>query len=151
MHDERCEDIILHATLPAEYERVRNASYEKRGFGLDEIRHMVHTRYADDLSRPCNAQLIAGRGIAMQATGHNAIDVQRNYCKCVDRAIQDCAVLKAKERRNGWVNTTQTARASPRQGGRRIGEETGGRQPMLLLPQVYNAQRRGMPHPASQQ
>ena len=32
VHDERYEDIILQA-LPAEYERVRHASHEKRDFG----------------------------------------------------------------------------------------------------------------------
>ncbi|CAN0068573.1 unnamed protein product, partial [Laminaria digitata] len=44
VHDERYEDIILQA-LPPEYESVRTASYERRDFGLDDIRHMVHTMY----------------------------------------------------------------------------------------------------------
>ena len=38
--DERYEDIILQA-LPAEYERVRTASYERRDFHLADIRRMV--------------------------------------------------------------------------------------------------------------
>lgn len=42
LHDERYEDIILGA-LPIEYESVLTASYERRDFGLDDIRHMVHT------------------------------------------------------------------------------------------------------------
>lgn len=42
-HDERCEDIILQ-TLPYN-EKVRITSYEKREFGLNDIRHMVHTMY----------------------------------------------------------------------------------------------------------
>ena len=41
LHDERYEDIILQA-LPPEYERVRTASYERRDFGLDGIRHSTH-------------------------------------------------------------------------------------------------------------
>ena len=36
VHDERYEEIIFQALL-AEYERVRNASYEKRDVGLLEI------------------------------------------------------------------------------------------------------------------
>ena len=42
VHDERYDDIILQA-LPPEYERVRTASYERRDYELDDIRHMVHT------------------------------------------------------------------------------------------------------------
>ena len=51
VHDERYEDIILQA-LPVEYERVRQTSHEKRDFGLDNIRHMVHSIYVDNLSCP---------------------------------------------------------------------------------------------------
>ena len=65
VHDERYEDIILQA-LPAEYERVRIASYEKRDFGLDDIRHMVPTIYVGNLSRPSNPRPVAGRGIYIQ-------------------------------------------------------------------------------------
>ena len=50
VHDERYDEIILQA-LPPEYERVRTASYERRDFGLEESRHMVHTMYVDYLSR----------------------------------------------------------------------------------------------------
>ena len=38
VHYERCKDIILQA-LPAEYERVRNTSYEKRDLELVDIQH----------------------------------------------------------------------------------------------------------------
>ena len=110
MHDERYEDIILQA-LPAEYERVRIASYEKRDFGLDDIRHMVHTMYVDNLSRPVNHKPVAGRGIAMQATGHKISDVRCNYCKGVGHLKRDCATLKAKEHRqqhNQWEQHTQS-------------------------------------------
>ena len=80
VHDERYEDIILQA-LPPVYERVRTASYERRDFGLDDIRHMVHTMYVDNLSRSVNANPIAGRGIAMQVVRHTSSDVQCNYCQ----------------------------------------------------------------------
>ena len=64
VQDERYGDIVLQA-LPPEYERVRTASYERRDFGLDDIRRMVHTMYVDNLSRSVNAKPVVGRGIAM--------------------------------------------------------------------------------------
>ena len=72
VHDERYEDTILRA-LPTEHERVLTASYERRDFGQDDIRHMVHTMYVDNLSRPSNAKAVVGRGIAMQVVGHNGV------------------------------------------------------------------------------
>ena len=66
--DERYEDIILQA-IPAEYERVRTASYERRDFHLADIRRMMSALYIDCLSRPNNSPLVAGRGVAIQATG----------------------------------------------------------------------------------
>ena len=64
VHDERYEDVIFQV-LPPEYERVRIVSYERRDFGLDDIRHMVHTMFVDNLSPSVNAKPVAGRGIAM--------------------------------------------------------------------------------------
>ena len=80
VHDERYDDIILQA-LPPEYERVRTASYERRDYELDDIRHMVHTMYVDNLSCSVNATPVAGPGIAMQVAGHTSSDVQCNDCK----------------------------------------------------------------------
>ena len=68
MPDEWYEDIILQA-LPAEYERVRTASYKRRDFHLADIPRMMSALYIDCLSRPNNPPLVAGRGAAMQATG----------------------------------------------------------------------------------
>ena len=65
--DEWYEEIILQA-LPAEYERVRTASYERLDFHLADIRRMVSALYIDCLYRPNNSPLVAGRGVAMQAT-----------------------------------------------------------------------------------
>ena len=78
--DERYEDIILQTRSP-QYERVRTASYDWRDFGLDNIWHMVHTIYFDNLSRSVNAEPVAGHGIAMQVVGHTSSDVQCNYCR----------------------------------------------------------------------
>ena len=77
--DERYEDIILQA-LPAEYERVRTASYERRDFYLADIRRMMSALYIDCLSRPNNSLLVAGRGVAMQATGGDNSIIKCHYC-----------------------------------------------------------------------
>ena len=57
--DERYEDIILQA-LPAEYERVRAASYERRDFHLADIRRMMSALYIDYLSRLNNSPSVVG-------------------------------------------------------------------------------------------
>ena len=80
MHDKRYEDNILQA-FHIEYEKVRNASYEKQDFGLVGIRHMVHTMFVDSRSRPSHSMPVAGRGIAMQADGHTNSDVWCKYCR----------------------------------------------------------------------
>ena len=77
VHDERYVNII-HQALPLEYQRVRTASYERRDHGLNGIRHMVHTTYADNRSRSVSAKPIAGLGIAEQVVGHTSSDVQCN-------------------------------------------------------------------------
>ena len=69
--DERYEDIVLQA-LPAEYERVRTASYERRDFYLADIRCMMSALYIDYLSRPNNSPLL-GRG----SWGCHAGDLRR--------------------------------------------------------------------------
>ena len=77
--DERYEDIILQA-LPVEYERVRTASYERRDFHLADIRRMMSALYIDYLSRPSNSPLVAGCGVAMQATGGDDSTIKCHYC-----------------------------------------------------------------------
>ena len=109
VHDERYEDTILQA-LPAEYERGQNASYEKRDFGLVNIRHMVHTLFVDSLSRPSHPKPVAGRGIAMLAAGDTKSDVRCSYCRDIGHLLPDCNILKANERRqepNRWRQRAQ--------------------------------------------
>ena len=62
--DERYEGIILRA-LPAEYDRVRIASCERRDFNLSDLRYMVSTMYADYLWRPYATNSVEGRGVVM--------------------------------------------------------------------------------------
>ena len=76
--DERYDDIILQA-LPAEYERVRTASYERRDFHQADIRRMMSALYIDYLSRPNNYPFVAGRGVAMQATGGDDGPIKCHY------------------------------------------------------------------------
>ncbi|CAM9982684.1 unnamed protein product [Sphacelaria rigidula] len=68
--DERYEDIIFRA-LPVKYDRVRIASCERRDFNLSDLRYMVSTMYADYLSRLDATNSVAGRAVAMQASGRN--------------------------------------------------------------------------------
>ena len=77
--DERYEYIILRA-LPAEYERVRTASYERQDFHLADIRRMMSALYIDHISRPNNSPFVAGRGAAMQATEVDDSTIKCHYC-----------------------------------------------------------------------
>lgn len=89
LHDNRYKD-----SSPADYERGRLASYEKRDFELDDIWHMVHAMQVYNIWRTSNSKLVAGRSIAMQTAGYNSSDVQRNYFKGIRHIIQDCTILK---------------------------------------------------------
>ena len=82
---------------------MRQTSHENRDFRLDDIRHMVHSIYVDNLSRPSKSSPIAGRGVAMKATGNNNSNTSQwcsYYKKSTDHVIQDCARLKVKRRRD---------------------------------------------------
>ena len=77
--DEWYGDIILQA-LPAEYERVRTASYERRDFHLADIWRMMSALYIDCLSRANSSPLVAGRGVAMQTAGGDDSAIKCHYC-----------------------------------------------------------------------
>ena len=65
--DERYENIILQA-LPAEYDRARTVSYERRDFHLADIRSMMSALYIDCLLRPNNSPSDVVCGVAMHLT-----------------------------------------------------------------------------------
>ena len=92
IHDQMHEEIILQA-LPPENDSIRTASYERRDFGLEDIRHMVHTMYDNRLSRSVNTKPVAGRRVAMQVVGHTSSDVQCNYCNGFGLVTQYCPCL----------------------------------------------------------
>ena len=77
--DERYEDIILQA-IPAEYETVPTASYERLDFYLADIRRMMSALYIDCLSRPNISPLVAGHGVAIQATRGDDSAIKCHYC-----------------------------------------------------------------------
>ena len=73
------EGIILQALL-AEYERVHAASYEGRDFHLADIWRMMSALSINCLSRPNSSPLVAGREVAMQATGGDDSAIKCHYC-----------------------------------------------------------------------
>ena len=105
--DERYEDIILQA-LPAEYERVRTASYERRDFHLADIRRMMSALYIDCLSRPNNSLLVAGRGVAMQATGGDNSIIKCHYCGNPGHRQKNCLAWIAAQCKAGNQQTTRS-------------------------------------------
>ena len=52
---------------------------------------MVHTMYADNLSRSAYVKPAAGLRIALQAAWYNNNDLQGNDRKDIGHPIQDCA------------------------------------------------------------
>ena len=68
--DRRFEDIILQC-LPPEYDRFRQTYFGREVYNLADIRRMMSKIYADNLARSNSdsSRGIAGRGVAMQATG----------------------------------------------------------------------------------
>ena len=105
--DERYEDIILQA-LPAEYERVRIASYERRDFHLADIRRMMRALYIDCLSRPNNSLLVADRGVAMQATGGDNSIIKCHYCGNPGHRQKNCVAWIAAQCKDGNQQTTRS-------------------------------------------
>ena len=79
--DRRYEDIILQC-LPPKYDRIRYTHFEREDCNLADIRWMMSKIYADNLacSHSDSSRGIAGRGVAMQATGRDIGEVNCLYC-----------------------------------------------------------------------
>ena len=107
--DERYEHIVLRA-LPAEYERVRTASCERRDFHLADIRRMMSALYIDCLYRPYNSLLVAGRGVAMQVTGGDNIIIKCHYCGNPGHRQKNCVAWIAAQCKD---ENQQTTRSTP--------------------------------------
>ena len=107
--DERYEYIILQA-LPAEYERIRTASYERRDFQLADIRRMMSPLYIDCLSRPNNSPVVAGRWVVMQATEGDDSTIKCHYCGNLGHRQKICVAWIAAYCKGG---NQQTIRSTP--------------------------------------
>ena len=105
--DERYEDIIFQA-LPAEYDRVRTASYERRDFHLADIRRMTSALYIDCLSRPNSSLLIACRRVAMQATRGDDSTIKCHYCGNPGHRQKNCVAWIAAQCKDGNQQTTRS-------------------------------------------
>ena len=105
--EERYEDIILQA-LPAEYERVRTASYERRDFHLADIRRMMSALYIDCFSRPNNSLLVTGRRVAMQATGGDDSTIKCHYCGNPGHRQKNCVAWIVAHCKDGNQQTTRS-------------------------------------------
>ena len=107
--DKRYEDIIFQ-TLPAEYDRVRTASYERRDFYLAYVRRMMSALSIDYLSCPNNSSLVAGRGVAMQATGGEDSTIKCHYCGNPGHRQKICVAWIAAQCKG---RNQQTTRSTP--------------------------------------
>ena len=107
--DERYEAIILQA-VPAEYERVWPTSYERQDFHLADIRCMMSALYIDCRSRPNNSPLVAGCGVAMQATEGDDNTIKCHYCGISRHRQKNCVIWIAAHCKG---ENQQTTRSTP--------------------------------------
>ena len=100
--DRRYEDIILQC-LPPEYDRIRQTHFEREDCSLADIRRMMSKIYVDNLVRSYSdsPRGIAGRGVAMHATGRDFSKINCYYCNRFGHYKNDCADFKAAQQQNG--------------------------------------------------
>ena len=99
--DRRYEDIILQC-LPPEYDRIRQTHFEREDCNLEDIQRMMSKIYPDNLasSHSDSSRGIAGRGVAMQATGLDLSKINCYYCSTFSYYKNDCADFKAGHHQN---------------------------------------------------
>ena len=71
---------------------------------------MMSALYIDCLSRPHNSLLVAGRGVAMQATGGDNNNIKYHYCGNPGHRQKNCVAWIAAQCKDG---NQQTARSTP--------------------------------------
>ena len=104
--DERYEDIILQA-LPAEYERVRTASYERRDFHLADIRRMMSACTSTAFpvrTTPSWSQVV---GLPCRRLGGNSI-IKCNCCGNPGHRQKNCVAWIAAQSKDGNQQTTRS-------------------------------------------
>ena len=143
VHGERYEDIIFQA-LPAEYEGVQNASYEKRDFGLVHIM-AFRALGRRPRHRHAGSRTHQERRAVQLLQGSRTPPTRLHHPEDKGAAAWTESVGAARP------TLTQPAGVSPRKGKRRTSEERERRQaPVVLIPQVDQAQRCGLPNSAPQ-
>ena len=133
--DERCEDIILQA-LPAEYERVRTASYERQDFHLADIRRMMSALYIDCLSRRTTHSWSRVVGLPWRRQHHQVSLLQQSGTPPEKLCRLDSGPVQKWKSEGDSFNTV---RALEKESRRRWQVD------VVLIPQVHHAQRRDMP------
>ena len=100
--DRRYEDKILQC-LPPEYDKIRQTHFEREDCNLEDTRRTMSKIYADNLARSHSdsSRGIAGRGVAMQATGRDLSKINCYYCNKFGHYKNDCADFKAAHQQNG--------------------------------------------------
>ena len=129
--DRRYEDIILQC-LPPECDRIRQTYFGREHCNLEDIRRMMSKIYADNLARSHSdsSRGIAGRGVAMQATGRDLSKINCYYCNKFGHYKNDCADFKAAHHQN-------------RRRRQRHHKQRGGHQPDQPKPGGQQQQQRG--------
>ena len=98
--DRQHEDIFLQV-LASEYDRTRQTHLERRDFGLADIRRMMATIYAGNLSRLDSSKVVARRGAAWQAVGRERTSVLCPYCDQFGQFKRKCP-LRIKHQQQQW-------------------------------------------------
>ena len=99
--DRRYEDIILQCN-PPEYDRIRRTHFERGDCNLADIWRMMSKIYADNLARSHydSSRGIAGRGVAMQATGWDLSKINCYDCNKFGHFKNDCTDFKVAHHQN---------------------------------------------------
>ena len=129
--DRQYEDIILQY-LPPKYDRIGQMHFEREDCNLADIRRMMSKIYADNLARSNSdsSRGIAGRGVAMQATGQDLSKIDCHYCNKFGHYKNECADFKAAHHQN-------------RRRRQRQPKQRGGHQPDKPKPGGQHQQRGG--------
>ena len=143
----RYEDISLQC-LPPEYDRIRQTHFEREDCNLEDIRWMMLKIYADNLARSHSdsSRGIAGRGVAMQATGRDLNKINCYYCNKFGHYKNECADFKAGPSPESATQTTspqavrRTSTGSAEAGRTAAAEGRGAN--VVLISQDHHPQRR---------
>ena len=129
--DRQYEDIILQC-FPPEYDRIRETHFKREDCNLAGIRRMMSKIYADNLARSNSdsSRGIAGRGVAMQATGRDLSKINCHYYNKFGHYKNKCADFKADHYRNQRRRQRQH-------------KQQGGHQPDKPKPDGQRQQRGG--------